>query len=53
MTAREQIQFRRLQLENEELRKANARHIQVFGAQALELIELRAQLEVLREVVNG
>ncbi len=53
MTAKEALKVRRLELENSELRKANDRHIQVFRDQAIELIELRAKLDLLRELING
>jgi len=52
MTKAEQSRLRRLELENAELRRMNDRHIKVFRDQALELIELRARLELLRELVN-
>lgn len=53
MTAKEALKVRRLELENAELRKVNDRHIEVFRDQAIELIELRARLELLREVIHG
>lgn len=53
MTAKEKAKMRRLELENEQLRAQHARHIKVYGDQSLELIELRAKLELLREVANG
>ena len=52
MTAKESARVRRLELENEQLRALNAKHIQVFRDQAIELIELRAKLELLREIVG-
>jgi hypothetical protein len=53
MTAKESLKVRRLELENAELRSANEKHFQVYRDQAIELIELRAQLALLREVLNG
>lgn len=53
MTAKEKTKMRRLELENEQLRAQHARHIEVYRDQALELIELRAKLELLRELANG
>lgn len=53
MTTKEALKVRRLELENAELRQRNDQHIAVFRDQAIELIELRAKLELLREVVNG
>ncbi len=52
MTAKEKAKLRRLELENEQLRAQHTRHIEVYRDQALELIELRAKLELLREVVG-
>ena len=53
MTAKEALKARRLELENAELRQANDRHFAVYREQSIELIELRAQLALLREVANG
>lgn len=53
MTAKEKTNLRRLELENEQLRAKHARHIEVYRDQALELIDLRAKLELLRELANG
>lgn len=53
MTARERAYVRRMELENEQLRAQHAKHIEVYRDQALELIELRAKLDLLREVANG
>jgi hypothetical protein len=53
MTALEKAKLRRLELENEQLRAQHARHIEVYRDQAVELIELRAKLDLLREVANG
>ena len=52
MSTREQAKLRRLELENEELRQANAKHIEVYREQALELIELRATLQLLQELLG-
>ena len=53
MTAKEFVKFRRIEKENEELREANKKHFQVYRDQAIELIELRAKLDLLREVICG
>ena len=53
MTAKEKAKLRRLELENEQLRAQYTRYIEVYRDQALELIELRAKLDLLREVANG
>lgn len=51
MTARESAAMRRLELENEGLRAANAQHIRVYGEQSIELIERRAAMAVAAEVL--
>lgn len=53
MTARERAHVRRLELENAELRAQVEKQIDIYRSQAIELIELRARLELLAEVVNG
>ena len=53
MTKQEQMKLRRLELENERLREVNDKHIDVYRDQAIELIELRATIELLKEVING
>ncbi|GEM_PF-2844141 len=53
MTARERAYVRRLELENAQLRAQNDKHIDIYREQAVELIELRAKLDLLREVANG
>ena len=50
MTKREQDKLRRLELENAELRAQHMRHIEVYREQSLELIELRATLQQIREI---
>jgi hypothetical protein len=52
MSTREQAKLRRLELENEELRQANARHIDVYREQLVELIELRAKLQLMQELLG-
>lgn len=53
MTARERAYVRRLELENAQLRAQNDKHINIYREQTVELIELRAKLDLLREVANG
>lgn len=53
MNSRERAHVRRLELENDELRAHVARQIDVYRDQSIELIELRARLELLREVMEG
>lgn len=52
MTAKEQAKLRRLELENEQLRQQHRRHIEVYGEQSMELIELRAQIALMREILQ-
>ncbi|MFP5341007.1 MAG: hypothetical protein ACLGIW_21445 [Gammaproteobacteria bacterium] len=53
MTARERAYVRRLELENAQLGAQNDKHIDIYREQTVELIELRARLDLLAEVVNG
>lgn len=53
MTSRERAYVRRLELENAQLRAQNDKHIDIYREQTVELIELRAKLDLLREVANG
>lgn len=52
MNAKERVQLTRLERENAELRAAIAQHLDVYRNQAIELIELRAKIETLREVLD-
>ena len=53
MTAKERARVRRLELENEELREKLGRHIEVYRDQLIELIELRATVDLLRELLGS
>ncbi len=53
MTAKEAAKLRRLELENVRLREQVAKQMQVYRDQSIELIELRAKLDLLREVVGN
>lgn len=52
LTASDRAKLRRLELENAELRQVNARHIDVYREQLVELIELRAKLQLMRELLE-
>lgn len=52
MNSKEQAKMRRLEIENDQMRAQIARHICVYGDQSFELIELRAQLQLLREILQ-
>lgn len=52
MTKAEEARMRRLELENAQLRAQHMRHIEVYREQSTELIELRAQLQLIREITG-
>lgn len=52
MTTKEQAKLRRLELENEQLRQQHMRHIEVYRDQSIELIDLRAQIQLMREILQ-
>lgn len=52
MTKQELNKLRRLELENEQLREMNNRHIDVYREQVIELIELRAKLQLIKESIE-
>lgn len=52
MTKAEQAKLRSLELENAELREWQATHLRVYGDMLAELVELRAQLQLLREIAG-
>lgn len=52
MTAKDRARMRRLELENEDLRRMNDRHIEIYRDHALELIDLRAVVQLLREILS-
>ena len=49
MTAKERARLRRIEIENAELRKKIDQHISVYRDQAIEIIELRATIDMIRE----
>jgi len=59
MTRSEKTKMMKLEIENNELRKQNSKHIEVYGSMVNELIDLRSRnelvnqmlTEVLREVI--
>ena len=52
MTAKDRARMRRLELENEELRRVNALNGDIYREQLLELIDLRATVQLLREILE-
>lgn len=53
MTAKERQRMQRLEIENRELRERVAKDVDVWRDQALELIELRARMELVRSALEG
>ncbi len=52
MNSKETAKMRRLEVENEELKRVNSRHIQVYGDLLSELIDLRTRLRLVEEAVR-
>lgn len=53
MTAKERQAMRRLELENAKLRAAIANHMRDYGDALIEIIDLKARIELVRSAVNG
>ena len=53
MTAKEQQRMNRLEIENRELREQHAKHIQVYGDNLIQIIELKSRLELIEYAVRG
>lgn len=53
MTAKERQRMQRLEAENRELRERVAKDAEVWRDQALELIDLRARLDLVRSALEG
>ena len=45
--------MRRLEVENEELRRVNSKHIQIYSDQLIELIDLRTRLRLVDEALHS
>ena len=50
MNRKEQLAFTRIEAENAELRASNSRHLEVYRDQAIELIDLRTKLAMVRKL---
>lgn len=48
MTKKEQMQFRRLEAENQALRDKLEKHMEVYSNMLFEVVELKAKLEIVR-----
>jgi hypothetical protein len=53
MTKKEQQRMQRLEAENKQLRDRVAKDAEVWRDQAIELIELRAKLELIASALRG
>ena len=51
MTKSEQMKVQRLEIENQELRRMNSRHIQVYGEIIGELVTLRTRNEYVNQLL--
>jgi hypothetical protein len=52
MTKSEQRKLQRLEIENQELRRMNSRHIEVYGDLIRELITLRSRNEYVNQLLT-
>jgi hypothetical protein len=52
MTKQEQKIHRRLEIRCEELERANRRHMEVYREQSIEIVELRAALREVTELMG-
>lgn len=52
MTKSEQMKLQRLEIENQELRRINSRHIQVYGEIIGELVTLRTRNEYVNHLLT-
>ena len=52
MNQKEAAKLRRLEVENEELKRVNSRHIQVYSDLLSELIDLRTRLRLVEEALQ-
>lgn len=53
MTKKEQQRMRRLELENEQLREQHANHMRIYGDNLIEIIELKATIELIKTAMEG
>ena len=52
MTKKEQLAFRKLQLENEALKQQREKHFEIYRNHAHEVVELRIKLQSINELVT-
>jgi hypothetical protein len=53
MTAKERQLIERLKIENMDLREAINKHLRIYGEQLVEIIELKAKLELIAQALEG
>ena len=52
MTKAESQKMHRLELENQELRAQHEKHMRVYGDNLIEIIELKATIELIRSALE-
>lgn len=52
MTKQEQQKMHRIELENQSLREMNSRHIDVYRDNVIEIIELKATIELIKSALE-
>ena len=52
MTKAEAQKMQRLELENKELREMNSKHISVYGDNIIQIIELKATIELIKSALE-
>lgn len=53
MTAKERQLMLKLEIENRELRSQNAKHFEIYRDSLIDVIELRAKLELVEMALRG
>jgi len=53
MTAKEAQRLQRLEIENRELREQHAKSMRIYGDNLMEIIELKAKLELIESALRG
>lgn len=53
MTAKERQKMQRLEIENRELREQHAKNMRIYGDNLMEIIELKAKLELIELALRG
>ena len=53
MTSKERQKMQRLEVENAQLREQHAKSMRIYGDNLIEIIELRAKLELIESALRG